>query len=237
MEIKFTSKHAEEIMNKRPGTVSQLLYQIRMKLEKKGTTIEATRNFKQGSQVSQYSEMKIGRKMEQYDELNAKLFSQSLGKKMIPQKEIDMREHLHKFELWKKKEDENIRDKTKEEERKLNNDKRQRMDLEKGKAQRLHSFNQQFEQKGIENWKDNIIAKKTLEKKELDFQLKEAQKYQRIVLNSIKNSELNTQKQIEDFENNLKQTGSSAGNSLNETKIKKNDKGKNKKFKIFSKSC
>ena len=88
MEIKFTSKIAEQIMDMKPGIVSQLLYQIRMKLEKKGTTIEASRNFKQGNQVSQYSEMIIGKKMEQYDELNAKLFSESLGKRMIPQKDV-----------------------------------------------------------------------------------------------------------------------------------------------------
>lgn len=226
MEIKFTSKIAELIMNKKPGIVSQLLYQIRMKLEKKGTTIEASRNFKQGNQVSQYSEMIIGRKMEQYDELNAKLFSESLGKRMIPQKDIDMKEHLFEFEYHKYTQDEKIRRQSQKEAKELKEQRDNKLKNEKGKAQRLHTFNQQFEQKGIENWKDNIIKKKEMEKKELDFQLKEAQKYQRIVLNSIKYSELNTQNQIEDFEKNLKMI-SNQGMNQQESKVKKNDKGNN----------
>jgi len=223
MEIKFTSKIAEQIMDMKPGIVSQLLYQIRMKLEKKGTTIEASRNFKQGNQVSQYSEMIIGKKMEQYDELNAKLFSESLGKRMIPQKDVDMRDHLHAFEDHKKRQDEKIKYQKDRDETQNNIHKFVKSQNEKSKAQRLHTFNQQFEQKGIENWKDNIIRKKEMEKKELDFQLKEAQKYQRIVLNSIKYSELNTMNQIDDFEKNLKLISSSSNNP-SESKVKKNDK-------------
>ena len=41
MQINFTSKIAEDIMNKVKGVVLRLLYQIKMKLEKKGVSIDA----------------------------------------------------------------------------------------------------------------------------------------------------------------------------------------------------
>ena len=210
-------------MDKKIGIVSQLLYQIRMKLEKKGTTIDANRNFKQGNQTATYSEMKIGRKMEMYDEFGEKFFRDTLGKRMKPQKEQDMQDHLYKFELFKINEETKIRKAKEAEEEKKEKDRFVKSQNEKGKAQRLHAFNQQFEQKGIEYWNKNITRKMEMEKKEIEFQLKEAKKYERIVQNSIKYSEMNTMNQIEDFEKYLKNHDVNAINQT-ETNIKKNPK-------------
>lgn len=41
MQINFTSKTAEDIINMKKGIVLKLLYQIKMKLEKKGVNIDA----------------------------------------------------------------------------------------------------------------------------------------------------------------------------------------------------
>lgn len=75
-----------------------------------------------------------------------------------------------------------------------------KIEMEKSKAQRVHAFNQMFEQKGIENWKKNMISKKKMEEKDLEFQLKEAKKFQDVVYNAIHKSEREVIKQIENFE-------------------------------------
>lgn len=170
--------------------------------------------------------MKFKKDIPSYDNISQNFFEDRLKSKTIAQKEINMKYHLAKFEEFKLKEDNKImQSKNKEEEItiKIRN---KRVTQLRSESQRFHVFQQKHEQNGIDDWKSNMLFKKEREKKDLDYQLKEAQKYQKQVHNSIKNCQNDLQKKIENFEFVLQNTSnqndvSTAQNSENEIKLKK----------------
>lgn len=203
IKVNFDSNKARDIINKKRGAIALLLYQIRTKLEKKGISMENL-SLKKSSHINELYQSKIlGQKIEKYDKLNEKFFNQRLAAMLPAQKEIEMKKVLSRFEEQRKKYDDSLKNYREI----IEKDKKVRRDdfreENKSKAQRVHAFNQMFEQKGIENWKKNMISKKKMEERDLDFQLKEAEKFQNLVLSAIKKSEFEVIKQIDNFENLL----------------------------------
>lgn len=170
--------------------------------------------------------MKFKKDIPSYDNVSQNFFADRLKSKTIAQKEINLKAHLSKFEEFKKKEDNKIMESIKEEEDIQIKIRNKRISQLRNKAQRYHVFQQEHEQMGIDDWKSNMLFKKEREKKDLDYQLKEAQKYQKQVYNSIKHCQNDLQKKIESFEIVLQNTSnqndlSTAQNSENEIKLKK----------------
>lgn len=173
-----------------------------------------------------YSPMKFKKDIPSYDNVSQQFFSDRIKSKIIAQKEVNMKAHLVKFEEFKKKEDNKIMESIKEEEDNYIKHRNKRVSQLRNEAQRFHIFQQKHEQNGIDDWKSNMLFKKEREKKDLDYQLKEAQKYQKHVYNSIKYCQNDLQKKIDNFEIVLQNTSnqndlSTAQNSENEQKLKK----------------
>ncbi len=172
-----------------------------------------------------YSPMKFKKDIPSYDNMSQDFFEKRLQTKTIAQKEINMRTHLGKFEEFKKNEDNKIMESIKNEEELRNKNRNRKITQQRNEGQRFHIFQQKHEQNGIDDWKSNMLFKKEREKKDLDYQLKEAQKYQTQVYNSIKNCQNDMMKKIENFEQVLQTTSnqndvSSAYNLENEHKLK-----------------
>jgi len=169
--------------------------------------------------------MKFKKDIPSYDNMSQDFFEKRLQTKTIAQKEINMRTHLGKFEEFKKNEDNKIMESIKNEEELRNKNRNRKITQQRNEGQRFHIFQQKHEQNGIDDWKSNMLFKKEREKKDLDYQLKEAQKYQTQVYNSIKNCQNDMMKKIENFEQVLQTTSnqndvSSAYNLENEHKLK-----------------
>ena len=166
--------------------------------------------------------MRFTQKKESYDQLSHNLYHQRLQNNTKAQKEVDMEMKLSKFTNFKSEQDKKIEEKKEIDEEKIQMKKEMNIQELKSKAQRIHAFNQTFEQEGIEKWKQNMLKKKEAEKKELDFQLKEAEKYQSYVNKIISNSKNETIEKINNFEKNLTKLQSETAMSNLDEKIKKN---------------
>ena len=200
IKVDFDSNKAKEIMEKKRGTIALLLYQIRTKLEKKGISMESI-SLKKSTHINELYQSKIlGNKIEKYDKLNEKFFKERLARLIPAQKEIEMKRALNKFEDFRRKHNEIIKNSKDKEEADKIEKVRIRINDMRTNAQKLHCFNQEFEQLGIENWKRNMIKKKQMEEKDLEYQLKEAYKFQSVVNNAIKKSEKEVIRQIENFD-------------------------------------
>ena len=169
--------------------------------------------------------MRFTQKKENYDQLSHHLYHQRLQNNTKSQKDVDLEKKLSPFTNFQIEQDIQIEKNKEKYEKNLNDKKDKNIQELKSKAQRIHGFNQTFEQEGIEKWKQNMLKKKEAEKKELDFQLKEAEKYQGYVNNVITNSKKETIDKIDNFEKNLLKLQSDVVNNNIDDKLKKNFKG------------
>jgi hypothetical protein len=169
--------------------------------------------------------MRFTQKKESYDRLSHSLYHQRLQNQTKAQKVVDMEKKLSDFTKFKEEQDKVIEEERTEFEREEKEKKEKNIQELKSKAQRIHAFNQTYEQDGIEKWKQNMLKKKEGEKKELDFQLREAEKYQSQVNNIIYNSKKETIEKIDKFEKHLTKIQTDIINSNLDDKLKKNFKG------------
>lgn len=148
--------------------------------------------------------MKFRKEIPQFDKFTQEFFYQQLQAKTKSQMEIDLEKKLSKFEKFKKQQEDVIRKIQDFDEMKQKFEIEERVKQLKNEGARYRSFQIQFEQKGIDDWKQNMMRIKEIQKKDLDFQLKEAEKYRSMVYNSIKHSENDYHRKIDIFEKNLK---------------------------------
>lgn len=148
--------------------------------------------------------MKFKREIPKLDSFNTHHFIRKINTSIKSQNEIDMQKHLKKFEDFKKKEDFKIRESIE----KIKQVEIKSRDLLINKlrtqAKKFQNFNIDWEQKGIDDWKHNLIFKKEREKNDLEFELNQANHYQQRVLKSIKICEDDMEKKINNFEKVLK---------------------------------
>lgn len=162
-----------------------------------------------------YAPMKFKKDIPSYDNLTQKFFIQRIQSQIPAQKDVNLQKHLAKFEEFKENAyHKMIEQAQKEENLRLKNKQKFIVKL-RSESQRYHIFSQKYEQQGIDNWKANMLFKKEREKKDLDYQLKEAQKYQTQVYSYINHSIVDMDKKIKNFENVLVQNNSNSSNSLN----------------------
>lgn len=75
------------------------------------------------------------------------------------------------------------------------------------KLQRNAGFMEEWQQKGVEDWKKNQTIKKDREKRQLEFELKQAEKYNRVTLNKIDEANYEVNDGIAQFEQTLRNIG------------------------------
>lgn len=153
-----------------------------------------------------YSPMKFKKDIPSYDNLSQSFFMNRIQSKAKAQKEINLENKLEKFEDFKIQEDHKIFGSIKNEDNEKIKNRQKLITQLKSESQRYHIFQQKYEQQGIDNWKSNMLFKKEREKKDLDYQLKEAQKYQTMVYNSINTCHSDMLKKIDNFEMVLQQS-------------------------------
>lgn len=226
IKVPFDSIIAKEIMDKKKGAIALLLYKIRTRLEKKGVSMESL-SLKKSTHINELYQSKIlGNKIEKYDKLNENFFKERLSKMMPAQKEIEMKKILMKYEEFKEKQEKIISEEVNIELNRIKEERKRKIQSQKNQNQMVHAFNQAFEQKGIDNWKKNMIKKKQMEEKDLEFQLKEAEKFEFIVNKAIKESEKEVSNQIQKFEDllfkleNQEVNENSKQNKISQTSIK-----------------
>jgi len=75
------------------------------------------------------------------------------------------------------------------------------------KLQRNAGFMEEWHQKGVEDWKKNQKRQRDRESKHLEFQLKQAQKFNTIAENKLQEAKDEVSDGIDAFENTLKSNG------------------------------
>ena len=168
--------------------------------------------------------MKIRTKRGAYDELSQKHYEFLMERNTLSQKETNLIKHLSKFEEFKNQQDLKIRKEIESEEKAKEEEKQFKISQKKNEQMRYHAFNQKFDQDGIENWKKNLIDKKEREKKDLDFQLKEAKEIKEKIDKTIKNYEWETITKIETFEQNLEEMNEWDKTNYSDTTIPTNER-------------
>ena len=111
--------------------------------------------------------MRFTQKKENYDRLSHSLYHQRLQNNTKAQNEVDMEKKLSPFTDFKVKREKEIEEEKKRDDKVSHEAKEKYIQELKSKAQRIHAFNQTFEQEGIEKWKQNMLRKKKRKKKNL----------------------------------------------------------------------
>ena len=143
-----------------------------------------------------------------YNNISDKCFKETLNKLLPPQYEIEMKNYLTKYEDFKWNEDKKTTLKVYKDKIKANEEKSWTKQQILNKSLRLHSFNQLYEQNGIDQWKKNIIKRKENISKDLKYELSQARNYSNKVNSLIKSSEMKTSGIIGSFESKLMDTNS-----------------------------
>ena len=221
--VKFDTNTATSIMNQKKGVIANLLYEIRSNLEKKGVNPENISLKKSSHFQEMYAPMKFRQEIPPYDAFDSKHFIDTLQRKVRAQKEVDLENKLKRFEDFKQEQNRRIEQAKIEEELR----KKQELDINiknhRNKNQRYHAFLQQFEEKGINNWKNNMLRGKQREMKDIQFQLDEANKIQKNLQRGINNNIAIYKREVKQFEENFGKNGKKK-NLLNKDKLNEENK-------------
>ena len=205
--VKFDINIAKNIMEAKPGYIANLLYEIRSNLEKKGVNPENISLKKSSHFQEMYAPMKFRQEIPQYDAFDSKHFYETLQRKTRAQKEVDLEKKLKRFEDFKIEQNKKIKQAIEEEKFRQEQEKAINIRNHRNKNQRYHAFLQQFEEKGINNWKNNMLRAKQREIKDVQFQLNEAQKIQKNLYRGIAKNIAIYHHEINQFEANFGKNG------------------------------
>ena len=221
--VKFDTNTATNIMQSKPGFIANLLYENRTNPQKKGVKPENISLKKSSHFQEMYAPMKFRQEIPQYDAFDSKHFYETLQRKTRAQKEIDLENKLKRFEDFKIEQNKKIKQAIAEEQYRLEQEKAINIRNHRNKNQRYHAFLQQFEEKGINNWKNNMLRAKQREIKDVQFQLNEAQKIQKNLYRGIARNIAIYHHEIKQFEENFGKNGKKR-TDLNAGKKEENEK-------------
>ena len=118
-----------------------------------------------------------------------------------------MESHLHKFEEEKDRQ-QAVATRAETEDRQVAAMRKQEMRrIQINKLQRNAGFMEEWHQKGVEDWKKNQKRQRDREGKTLEFQLKQAQKYNQVAELKLQEAKDEVTDGIDAFENTLKSNG------------------------------
>jgi len=207
LNIKFDSRQVDKIMKQERGFALRLLYQLKMILEKVYPPTDIAILRKTGKVGDNQPALKIGSSKDAYNKMQSSFFKVRLQALNKPQKTMNMELHLKKFD------DEAVRQ---AEEAKRHNasevDDSERMKQEIRRAQinklqRNAGFMEEWLQKGVEDWKQNMAYKKEREQSQLEFEYKQAQKFNEMTVQKIDDATREVNDGIDQFEQTLKDNG------------------------------
>ena len=207
LNIKFDSRLVDKIMKKERGYALRLLYQLKMVLEKVYPPTDIAIVRKTGKVGDNQPALKIGHAKEAYNSMQSQFFKTRLQALNKPQKLMNMERHLQKFDdeahrqadeahrYYQAQKDE--QDRVKQEIRRA----------QINKLQRNAGFMEEWLQKGVEDWKHNMAHKKEREQTQLEFEYKQAHKFNQVTVRKIDEATQEVTQGIADFEQTLKDQG------------------------------
>ena len=198
--VKFSTNMAKNIIEKKPGVISNLLYEIRSNLEKKGVNPDNISLKKSSHFQEMYAPMKFRQEIPQYDAFESKHFLEVLQKKIKSQQDIDLEKKLKRFEDFKIEQTKKIQEDIIQEEIMKKHERDLNIKNHRNKNQRYHAFLQQFEEKGINNWKNNMLRAKKREMKDITFELEQAKRINQNIQRTINKNANDYIKNVARFE-------------------------------------
>ncbi|OMJ72074.1 hypothetical protein SteCoe_29554 [Stentor coeruleus] len=206
LNVKFDTKVINDIINKTEGAAVGLIYQLKMALEKTSPPVDF-KLVKQGKIAEQPPVKCIRPPRPQFDEMERKNIETRLQTLNKAQKEIDLELKMKKFDDFRDAMEikaEKLEQAEDQKEKKKKDEKRKAMI---NKLQRNAGFMEDWEQKGVQEWKKNMEIKKKREQMELTFKLKEVEKVQAKADTFYSKTRSEAMSNIEEFEKTMKSLG------------------------------
>lgn len=182
LNIKFDSTTVDKIMKGERGVALRLLYQMKMVLEKVYPPTDIAVLTKTGQFGDNQPAQKIAKPMEKFDKIQHEFFKQRLAALNKPQKQINMEKHVQKFVIEQERQAQQAAEYLEAEKQAATLRKQELRRIQINKLQRNAGFMEEWQQKGVEDWKKNQKKKKEREMQELEFDFKQAQKYNAIAV-------------------------------------------------------
>lgn len=174
LKVSFDSKVCEKIIGCQKDVAKNILYQIKMALEKVHNPADKLLlGSKTTGMQSINPQKKIKVRKDQYEKMEGDFFQDMLNKGQRSQMLINQELHLQQFEKFKLKQDRLIRtceNQEKQEEKKIKEEIRK---IQLDKLQRNQNFMEDWKKKGLENWRVNRRRQKDREEDERTFQEEE----------------------------------------------------------------
>lgn len=207
LNIKFDSKMVDKIMKRERGIALRLLYQLKMCLEKVYPTTDIAVLSKTGQFGDNQPAQKIAMPKEKYDRVQHAFFKQRINALNKPQKQLNMESHVRKFSEERERQAA-VAQKCEQEDLQAATMRKQEMRrIQINKLQRNAGFMEEWHQKGVEDWKKNQKRQRDRECKQLEFQLKQAQRSNAAAESKLSEARNEVTDGIEAFEQSLKQQG------------------------------
>ena len=194
----------DKIMKKERGISLRLLYQLKMVLEKVYPPQDISVLTKTGQFGDAQPAQKIAMQKEKYDNVQHAFFKTRINALNKPQKVLNMESHVKKFEDEKERQaEESIQYENKKKEMQAARQQEMRR-IQINKLQRNAGFMEEWHQKGVEDWKLNQKRKKDRESKQLEFDYKQAEKYNAVAIQKLDDANNEVTDGIANFEETLR---------------------------------
>ena len=204
--VKFDTRVINAIINKESGAASKLLYQVKMALEKTSPPLDM-KLMKDGRVLEQRPVKSIRPARAQYDKMEKRYTEDRLHARTVPQKQLDLDAKLQKFKEFRAQMEQKAENQKQEEMTLQKQEKEEKRKVLINKLQRNAGFMEDWEQKGVLDWKKNMEAKKKREQMELTYKLKSMQKMQMKADSFYSKARNEAMAGIEDFEKSMKEFG------------------------------
>jgi molybdopterin-guanine dinucleotide biosynthesis protein len=205
--VKFNPSIINLVMTKQEGAATQLLYQIKMALERTNAPLDVKIVQSSKKTLEQTPVQVIRPSRPQYDKMEQRHFDLRLQAMNKPQKELDIEAKLEKYRIEAERQaakaDRELRQE--KELTEVKKDKKRKAMI--NKLQRNAGFMEDWEQKGIFEWEKNLRSKKQREQAELKFKITQATKMKTHADTIYEGARNDTVYGIEEFENKLQSLG------------------------------
>ena len=151
--------------------------------------------------------LKIGAAKEAYNKMQSSFFKTRLQALNKPQKTMNMENHLRKFEDEASRQAAEAAQHAAAEAEEKERIKQEIRRAQINKLQRNAGFLEEWLAKGVEDWKQNMAYKKEREQSQLEFEYKQAQKFNEMTVRNIDDATKEVNDGIEQFEETLKENG------------------------------
>ncbi|KAM3135116.1 hypothetical protein pb186bvf_012762 [Paramecium bursaria] len=155
LSIKFNTQNVDGIIKQQKGVALQILYQLKMQLEKVNDPHDVIMHAKTGKYNALNPQMRIRQPKEKFDQMETQFFATKLNEMNKAQKEVNLDNHQEKFNRFAMVQAEKERRLKLKEETEERNLKEEMRKIQLNKLQRNMAFMEDWNQKGIENWKKN----------------------------------------------------------------------------------